>query len=121
MNRVSLYGLKSCDSCRKARKWLSEHDVEFRYHDVRDDGLDEDRLRRWMNRVAWSTLVNKHSATWRKLTDADKTNLDAQRAVSLLVEYPTLLKRPVLESGRDVLVGFSAQTYVEAFSDQTER
>ena len=104
---LTVYGLKSCDTCRKARKFLAEQDIDFRFHDVRDDGLDIQMLERWVSRIDWQKLLNRRSLTWRKIPDVDRADIDMDRALALIIENPTLLKRPVLESETLLAVGFS--------------
>lgn len=108
---LTLYGIPNCDSCRKARKWLDGMGVSHRFHDLRTDGIDDKRLRAWQKSVDWKTLLNTRSTTWRGLSEKEKTGIDADRAVALMVQYPTLIKRPVLETDRKLLVGFSPEKY----------
>ena len=108
---VTVYGIKSCDTCRKARKYLAEHDIEFRFHDVRDDGLDIQMLERWSARVDWEKLVNRQSLTWRKIPEVDRNDMTRDKAFALLLDQPTLLKRPVLEAERFIAVGFSEKRF----------
>lgn len=108
-----LYGLTSCDTCRKARRWLDAHGVAYRYHDVRTDGLDASILAGLAQRVGWEPLVNRRSTTWRTLADGDRDNLDEARALALMKRNPTLMKRPVLVRGKRALVGFNADTWRE--------
>lgn len=110
---LTVYGIMSCDTCRKARKYLAEHDIEFRFHDVRDDGLDIQMLERWAGRIDWTKLVNKRSLTWRKIPEVDRADLDRDRALALLLDQPTLLKRPVLESEKFLAVGFSEKRFAD--------
>ena len=110
---LTVYGIKSCDTCRKARKYLAEHDIEFRFHDVRDDGLDIQMLERWAERVDWQKLLNKKSLTWRKVPEADRNAITMDSAFALMLDQPTLLKRPVLESPRFIAVGFSERRFSE--------
>ena len=110
---LTVYGIKSCDTCRRARKYLTEHDFEFRFHDVRDDGLEIQMLERWADRLDWQKLLNKQSLTWRKVPEADRTGLNRDRALALILDQPTLLKRPVLESPEFLAVGFSEQRFSE--------
>ena len=110
---LTVYGIKSCDTCRRARKYLAENDFEFRFHDVRDDGLDIQMLERWADRLDWQTLLNKQSLTWRKVPEADRTGLNRDRALALILDQPTLLKRPVLESPEFLAVGFSEKRFSE--------
>jgi arsenate reductase len=108
---LTVYGLKSCDTCRKARKFLAEKDIDFRFHDVRDDGLDMQLLERWVSRIDWDKLLNRQSLTWRKIPEVDRTDMDMDRALGLIIENPTLLKRPVLESETLLAVGFSERRF----------
>ncbi len=108
---ITLYGIKNCDTVKKARAWLEQHDVAYRFHDLRTDGLDAARLKGWAKAVGWETLLNTRGTTWRQLPDADKHDLNAASAIKLMLAHPTLIKRPVLENGTVVTVGFSATTY----------
>ncbi|MCW8826330.1 MAG: ArsC family reductase [Gammaproteobacteria bacterium] len=110
----TLYGIKNCDTVKKARKWLDSHEVEYQFHDFRVDGLSAEMIENWFSQVDWESLVNKRSTTWRQLDDAQKENIDQQSAAGLLLENPTLIKRPVLEIGNEVLVGFSEENYQTA-------
>ena len=108
---LTVYGIKSCDTCRKARKYLAENDIEFRFHDVRDDGLDIQMLERWSDRIDWQKLLNRQSLTWRKIPEVDREDVSKERAFALMLEQPTLLKRPVLESDQFMAVGFSEKRF----------
>ncbi len=110
---MELFGLKTCDSCRKARKWLDGH-ADYDYRDVRDDGLTKALLDDWFARVEWQTLVNRRSTTWKTLSPADRDSLSRETAAALLLQHPTLLKRPVLDTGATLLVGFDPERYAEA-------
>ena len=113
---LTLYGIPNCDTCRKARKWLDANSVEHRFHDLRADGLEKTALVRWVNRVGWQPLLNTRSTTWRGLPAADRQELNEKRALKLMLQHPTLIKRPVLESKKQVLVGFSAEAYAKLVS-----
>lgn len=108
---LTVYGIKSCDTCRKARKYLAENDIEFRFHDVRDDGLDIQMLERWGDRIEWEKLLNRQSLTWRKIPEVDRAGMTRERAFALMLEQPTLVKRPVLESDQFMAVGFSEKRF----------
>ncbi|MDH3620644.1 MAG: ArsC family reductase [Gammaproteobacteria bacterium] len=110
---LTVYGIKSCDTCRKARKFLAENDIEFRFHDVRDDGLDIQMLERWADRLDWEKLLNRKSLTWRKIPETDREGMTKDRAFALMLDQPTLVKRPVLESTRFMAVGFSEKRFGE--------
>ena len=110
---LTMYGIRSCDTCRKARKYFAEHDIEFRFHDVREDGLDIQMLERWSGRIAWEKLLNRQSLTWRKIPEVDRGGMTRDRAFALMIDQPTLLKRPVLESPKFMAVGFSEKRFSE--------
>lgn len=100
---------------KKAFAWLDDHGVRYDFHDYKAAGIDLARLNDWSQRVGWETLLNTRGTTWRKLTPAQQANLDENRALRLLVENPSLIKRPVLENGKDLLVGFAPERYGNAF------
>jgi len=110
---LTVFGIRSCDTCRKARKFLAENDIEYRFHDVRDDGLDIQMLERWTARIDWQKLLNKQSLTWRKIPEVDRSETTRSRAFALIIDNPTLLKRPVLESDTFIAVGFSERRFSE--------
>ena len=110
---VLVYGLKNCDSCRKALKWLDGQGIEHSFHDIRADGLDKEALDRWIAGVGWEILLNRKSTTWRGLSDADKSDVDEAAARRLMLANPTLIKRPVIEVGRHVHVGFGPKVQDE--------
>ena len=105
---IEMFGLKNCDTCRKARKWLEAEGIAHAFHDVRDDGLDAGRLRRWADAVGWERLLNRRGTTWRKLPEAEREELDGAKALGLMQAYPALIKRPVFETPSGVVVGFDA-------------
>ena len=104
------YGLKSCDTCRKAQKEIRAADIEFDVIDVRADGVSADKLKEWTDKVNWKKLLNTRSTTWRNLDAQDKDGIDQVKAVTLMAENPTLIKRPVIELDGAVLVGWTAET-----------
>jgi len=106
---VTLYGIKTCDSCRKALKWLEGNGIVHTFQDLRIDGLDISSLQDWINQVGWRILLNTRSATWRSITNEAKANLDKNKAERLMVTHVTLIKRPVILSGGQVLVGFGEE------------
>ena len=110
---LTVFGIRSCDTCRKARKFLAEADIDYRFHDVRDDGLDIQMLERWATRIDWTKLLNKQSLTWRKIPEVDRNETTKSRALALMIDNPTLLKRPVLESDTFIAVGFSEKRFAE--------
>ncbi len=104
------YGLKTCDTCRKAQKEMRTANIDFDAVDVRADGVSVDKLKQWTNKVDWKKLLNTRSTTWRNLDAGDKDGIDEAKAITLMAENPTLIKRPVIELDEDVLVGWTAQT-----------
>ena len=111
---ITMYGITNCDTIKKARVWLESHDVPYRFHDFRAEGLDAKRLDGWVGKVGWEKLLNKGSTTFRELADKDKQGLDEKRAKALMLAKPTMVKRPVLEVGDRVLVGFKPDVYEQA-------
>jgi len=113
---LTIYGIPSCDTCRKARKWLTENNREHTFHDLRQDGLDIQMLDRWSRTLEWQKLLNTRSLTWRKIPEVDRTGMTKNRAIALMLEQPTLVKRPVLECEEFVAVGFSPANYAKIFA-----
>ena len=105
---IEIFGLKNCDTCRKARKWLDSKGLKHRFHDVRADGLDPAMLQGWVDAVGREVLLNRRGTTWRQLPEDNKTGVDEAAAVALMLEFPALIKRPVFQAGGTVLVGFTA-------------
>lgn len=103
---ISVWGLKTCDTCRKALRWLEQEGKPHTFKDVRKDGLDEARLQRWIDAVGWETLLNRRGTTWRTLSEAEAADVDEKKAKALMLSYPGLIKRPVFETGRRIIVGF---------------
>ena len=116
---LTIYGIKSCDTCRRARKFLTEHNIEFRFHDVREDGLDIQMLERWSERMGWHKLLNKQSLTWRKIPEVDRNDMTRDKALAAMIDNPTLIKRPVLEADKFIAVGFSEKRFGD-FINQNE-
>ena len=112
---VTVYGLATCDTTRAARKWLDAAGVAHVFHDVREDGLTKSLVESWVTQLGWEKVLNKASTTWRELPQADKDGADAKRAVALLLAHPTLVKRPVLDRGGKLSLGFKPAVYAELF------
>jgi arsenate reductase (glutaredoxin) len=112
---TTLYGIKNCDTVKKARKWLDEHGIDHTFHDFRQDGLEPARLHAWSQAVGWETLLNRRGTTWRQLSEAEREHRDEEHALVLMHDLPTLIKRPVLEYLGEVVVGFSERRYAEIF------
>jgi Spx/MgsR family transcriptional regulator len=112
---ITIYGIKNCDTMRKARAWLDSHGVDYTFHDYKTAGIERERLERWARKVGWETLLNRAGTTFRKLPDKDKQVTDAKTAMALMLAQPSLIKRPVLDLGRDrLLVGFKPELYRQA-------
>lgn len=103
---ISVWGLKTCDTCRKALQWLDSEGMPHVFRDVRKDGLEAARLERWIDAVGWETLLNRRGTTWRKLSEAETAGVDGAKARKLMLSYPGLIRRPVFETGSSVIVGF---------------
>ncbi|MBW3228258.1 ArsC family reductase [Marinobacter adhaerens] len=108
---MKLYGIKNCDTVKKARKWLDEQGIDYEFHDFKKDGLQSDLLFSWEHAVGWETLLNRRGTTWRKLPEDVRDTIDAQSAHEIMLENPSIIKRPVVENGGDVRVGFSADEW----------
>jgi len=106
-----LYGIPNCDTVKKARVWLDQHGVAFDFHDYRKQGIDRERLQAWVDGHGWETVLNRAGTTFRALPDADKANLDADKAIGLMLAQPSMIKRPVLDLGDRTLVGFKPDAY----------
>ena len=114
---VTMYGIKNCDTIKKARTWLDKHGIEYAFHDYKTAGIDRDRLERWMKKVGWEILLNRAGTTFKKLPDKDKGDLSATKAIGLMLKQPSMIKRPVLDAGGGkLLVGFSPETYKAALA-----
>lgn len=111
MSAITIYGIKNCDTMKKARAWLDGHGIAYAFHDYKAVGIDRERLAGWAKAVGWETLLNKAGTTFRKLPDTDRADLTETRAIDLMLAHPTLIKRPVLESGPTLLVGFKPTDY----------
>ena len=109
---LTIYGIKNCDTMKKARAWLDKHGVDCAFHDYKTAGIERERLEAWSKKVGWETLLNQAGTTFRKLPDKDKSGLDAKKAIALMLEQPSMIKRPVLDlGGGKLLVGFKPDVY----------
>lgn len=116
---VILYGIKNCDTVKKARRWLEEHGIAYRFHDYRVDGLSHDMLAEFIAAVGWEPLVNTRGTTWRKVDEARRATINnADAAAALMLEMPAIIKRPLLcAPHKPVLLGFSDSSYQQFFSE----
>src|SRR5438128_4359769 len=113
---MRMYGIRNCDTIKKARAWLEARGVAYGFHDYKVAGIGEDRLRAWAAELGWVKLLNRAGTTFRKLPDADKEGLDEDKAVALMLAQPSMIKRPVLDLGDRRLVGFDAEAWDAALS-----
>jgi Spx/MgsR family transcriptional regulator len=117
MSKTTMYGIKNCDTIKKAKKWLESNGIEFTFHDYRQDGLDASLLDTLEAQLGWENLLNKRGTTFRKLDEAQKTDLTRDKALALLIEHPAMIKRPVLVSGDNYSLGFKPDQYQGIFSE----
>ena len=113
---MTLYGIKNCDTVKAARQWLEQNTVEYRFHDLRSDGLTQELLLHWFEETDWKTLLNQRSTSWRQLDDGQKSDLSETKALHLMQAFPTLIKRPVLDTGSQIIIGFKAEDYQSRLS-----
>jgi arsenate reductase len=114
---ITIYGIKNCDTMKKARAWLDKHGVAYTFHDYKSAGIDRGRLEGWAKSVGWETLLNRAGTTFRKLPDKDKDKdgVTEKKAIALMLDQPSMIKRPVLDIGGKLIVGFQPETYEKAF------
>jgi len=111
---ITIYGIKNCDTMKKARTWLEKHDVAYAFHDYKSEGIDRDRLERWVGAVGWETLLNRAGTTFRNLPEKDKASVTEKNAIALMLDQPSMIRRPVLEVKGEVIVGFKPEIYEQA-------
>lgn len=116
MTQATLYGIKNCDTMKKARAWLDAAGVPYGFHDYKTAGLDAPRLKAWVAELGWEALLNRAGTTFRKLPDAEREGIDEARAMALMLAQPSMIRRPVLDLGQRRVVGFSAERYEALFS-----
>lgn len=113
--RITLYGIKNCDTMKKARSWLDQHGVAYAFHDYKAEGIDKASLELWAEQVGWEVLLNRAGTTFRKLPDADRENVTEKKAMALMLAQPSMIKRPVLDVGGKLTVGFKPEVYEKMF------
>lgn len=111
---VTIYGIKNCDTMKKARAWLDARGVAYAFHDYKAQGIERARLEAWAGAVGWETLLNRAGTTFRKLPEAERTGIDEGKALALMLDQPSMIKRPVLDLGARLVVGFKPELYEEA-------
>jgi arsenate reductase len=112
---VTIYGIKNCDTMKKARAWLDAHGVAYAFHDYKSAGIERGVLERWVKDVGWEVLLNRAGTTFRALPEGDKAGLDAKKAVALMLAQPSMIKRPVLAVDGEVIAGFKPEVYASLF------
>jgi len=112
---TAIYGIKNCDTMKKARAWLDANGVAYVFHDYKVEGIDPARLAHWVEQAGWETVLNRAGTTFRKLPDEARAGLDAAKAMALMIEQPSMIKRPVLEYPGGLLIGFAPERYAHAF------
>ena len=113
--KTIIYGIKACDTMKKACDWLDKAGVAYDFHDYKTQGVERAQLEAWVKAAGWETVLNKAGTTFRKLPDADKANIDAPKAIALMLAQPSMIKRPVVEHGGKIIVGFKPDVYASAF------
>jgi len=108
---VTIHGIKACDTMKKARAWLDGHGIAYDFHDYKAEGASRDLLEAWAKQVGWEVLLNRSGTTFRNLPESDKAGLDEAKAIGLMLAQPSMIKRPVLDTGRDLIVGFRPEIY----------
>lgn len=108
---ITMYGIKNCDTIKKARDWLAGQGIAYDFHDYKASGIDRATLQHWVETLGWEVLLNRAGTTFRKLPDADKAAIDTEKAIRLMEEQPSIIKRPVLDVDGDLLVGFKPDAY----------
>ena len=112
---ITIYGIKNCDTMKKARSWLDAHKVAYTFHDYKASGIDKATLADWAKAVGWEILLNRAGTTFKKLPDTDRENVTEKKALALMLAQPSMIKRPVLDAGKTLLVGFKPETYAATF------
>ncbi|HZR72175.1 ArsC family reductase [Bradyrhizobium sp.] len=118
---ITIYGIKNCDTMKKARAWLDSHGVAYDFHDYKAAGAPKDKLKAWASELGWETLLNRAGTTFRKLPDAEKQGLNERKALALMLEQPSMIKRPVLDVGGKLLVGFKPDVYAKEVGASSKR
>jgi|TARA_B110000114_G_scaffold21031_1_gene20018 Spx/MgsR family transcriptional regulator len=116
---ITLYGIKNCDTVKKTRKWLDTHGIDYQYHDFREDGLDPEAVTAWIEELGWQNLLNRRSTSWKALDEQARMTMDEVNAHKVILSHPTLIKRPLLDTGQQRFVGFSAANYAKIFNLRT--
>ena len=116
---TTLYGIKNCDTVKKARNWLESRNIDYRFHDFRADGLDLEQIENWIEELGWEVLVNRRSTSWKSLSQEQRETMDKAAAIAAILATPTLIKRPLLDTGSERHVGFNDGSYTKLFAHHT--
>lgn len=116
MSKVTLYGIRNCDTMKKARTWLADQGVEYIFHDYKKSGIDAVSLQRWADQVGWETLLNRRGTSWRKVPEDTRIRIDRDSAIALMQQTPSMIKRPVLDVDGKIHIGFNADQYANVFT-----
>ena len=112
---TKLFGISNCDTVKRAKRWLDKHNIEYSFHDYRVDGLATSQVKEWISKEGWGTVINQRSKSWRSLDEAQRKAMDDDAAITAILDSPTLIKRPVLETGSTRFFGFDEAAYRDAF------
>ena len=113
---ITVFGIKNCDTIKKARNWLTDQGIEYQFHDFRANGIDRDRIETWIQQAGWETVLNRRGTTWRKLDAAIQDTVNSDNVAALLAEHPAMIKRPVLDIDGDISIGFKPDLYQSIFN-----
>lgn len=108
-----MYGIPNCDTIKKARKWMQQHNIDYQFHDYKKLGVDETRLHQWLDQLGWEQVINKRGTSWRKLDESVRNGMDNDKAISVILENPSIIKRPLLEYEGQLTLGFKEAQYQE--------
>jgi len=113
---ITLFGIKNCDTIKKARNWLTDQGIEYQFHDFRADGIDQAQIENWLQQADWETVLNRRGTTWRKLDSSVQNSTDRDNVAALLTEHPAMIKRPILDIDGEITVGFKPDLYQSIFN-----
>lgn len=113
---VTIYGIKNCNTMKRAFAWLDEHNIEYQFHDYKKHGISAEKLQQWHEQVGWEKLINKRGTTWKRLPEEDRSDVDQDKAFALMMEKTSMIKRPVIETENSILLGFDEAEYTETLS-----
>ncbi len=113
---IKLFGIPNCDSVKKSQKWLKNSGIEYEFHDYKKQGITKKQITNWCKNVGWEILLNKRSRTWKELSENDRSNLTQTKAVTLMYQHPTLIKRPIVQKGNSILVGFDSNEFSQTLN-----